>query len=116
VKKDIAEKWVAALRSGKYKQGKGLLRDRHNNYCCLGVLCEILDTPHSLGAYSGYYYYQDETQTAYATILPKTVQSRAGMVSDRGDLPGMSPLSELNDIGTPFTEIADIIEREYENL
>lgn len=34
-------KWVAALRSGEYKQGKGKLRTRGNTYCCLGVACAI---------------------------------------------------------------------------
>ena len=26
MKKDIAKKWIKALRSGKYKQGKGYLK------------------------------------------------------------------------------------------
>jgi hypothetical protein len=33
--------WLAALRSGKYKQAKGTLQNE-NGYCCLGVACEIL--------------------------------------------------------------------------
>ena len=32
--------WVAALRSGNYKQGRGQLRV-NDEYCCLGVLCTI---------------------------------------------------------------------------
>jgi hypothetical protein len=32
--------WVAALRSGKYDQTTGALRDGVG-YCCLGVLCEV---------------------------------------------------------------------------
>ncbi len=31
---------VAALRSGKYKQGRSYLR-RANNFCCLGVACDL---------------------------------------------------------------------------
>lgn len=38
----IKEDWIKALRSGKYKQGTGCLR-KGNEYCCLGVLCEVLD-------------------------------------------------------------------------
>lgn len=50
MKKDIADRWVAALRSGKYLQGeKNLLSYRLDAYtgeqlplhCALGVLCEI---------------------------------------------------------------------------
>jgi hypothetical protein len=41
---DIKEKWLEALRSGKYKKGKDcLLND--DKYCCLGVLCEIQERP-----------------------------------------------------------------------
>ncbi len=32
--------WVEALRSGKYKQGKGQLRNSRNQFCCLGVLAD----------------------------------------------------------------------------
>jgi hypothetical protein len=32
---------VAALRSGKYKQGRHRLRDGSDGYCCLGVACDV---------------------------------------------------------------------------
>src|SRR5690606_1358894 len=42
----ITRDWITALRSGKYEQGIGSLIDYHYSdgyeYCCLGVLCEIL--------------------------------------------------------------------------
>lgn len=46
MKKEIKAKWVAALRSGDYKQGcgalKGLDKDTGQfDHCCLGVLCEV---------------------------------------------------------------------------
>lgn len=34
-------KWVAALRSGKYKQGTNRLRSANDEFCCLGVACEV---------------------------------------------------------------------------
>jgi len=34
-------KWTAALRSGDFEQGRQLLRNQANEYCCLGVLAEI---------------------------------------------------------------------------
>ena len=37
----IKRKWVTALRSGKYKQGRWHLRDEGGGYCCLGVLCDL---------------------------------------------------------------------------
>jgi hypothetical protein len=47
VNKDIKTKWVEALRSGKYKQGRGFLQ-RNNEFCCLGVLCEVQNVPSQL--------------------------------------------------------------------
>ena len=38
--KDTKEKWVAALRGGKYKQCQGELKDASGAHCCLGVLLE----------------------------------------------------------------------------
>ena len=40
--KELKEKWLTALRSGKYNQGRGRLYSiADNSYCCLGVLCKI---------------------------------------------------------------------------
>ena len=46
MKKEVAKKWVKALRSGKYKQGDGCLKQTNlkknkTYHCCLGVLCEL---------------------------------------------------------------------------
>ena len=38
-------KWLVALRSGKYKQGNGILLDDEGGYCCLGVLQSIVGAP-----------------------------------------------------------------------
>lgn len=40
IENDVKE-WVKNLNSGKYKQGTHLLRDKRDNFCCLGVLCDI---------------------------------------------------------------------------
>jgi len=41
MKPEIKSKWIAALRSGEYKQAEGMLRASEDTMCCLGVLCEI---------------------------------------------------------------------------
>ena len=41
MKAEIKAQWIKALRSGKYKQGRGALRKTDNTYCCLGVLCDL---------------------------------------------------------------------------
>ena len=41
------EDWAAALRSGRFKQGVGVLYNvSDDTYCCLGVACEIAELPH----------------------------------------------------------------------
>lgn len=37
---DLRERWIAALRSGKYEQGRQYLNNERG-FCCLGVLADI---------------------------------------------------------------------------
>lgn len=46
--KEFAEKWVAALRSGEYKQGRDMLLSKKCEYCCLGVAGKLCDVPDEL--------------------------------------------------------------------
>ena len=39
-----AKKWVAALRSGEYKQGQYNLRSDQDHFYCLGVACDLYDS------------------------------------------------------------------------
>lgn len=86
---EVKKLWVEALRSGKYKQGKGSLRrvpSRSNDvdkFCCLGVLCDLHskafpDTGRqSQWSQWGQYDFVD----AY---LPNTVKKWACLTSDGG--------------------------------
>lgn len=38
---EIKRKWIQALRSGAYKQGKNMLQSSKGEFCSLGVLCDI---------------------------------------------------------------------------
>lgn len=39
---ELKQKWIAALKSGEYKQGKACLHNEdEDTYCCLGVLNEV---------------------------------------------------------------------------
>lgn len=38
----IVNKWIPALLSGEYKQGRSRLRGTDDTYCCLGVACDIV--------------------------------------------------------------------------
>ena len=45
MKKRVLTKWLKALRSGKYKKGRGALcqidKQGNQSFCCLGVLCDM---------------------------------------------------------------------------
>lgn len=60
VKKD----WINALRSGDYAQGEGTLRNSDNEYCCLGVLLDVVNAlPSDYGVgnyYSEHVYFEGE--------------------------------------------------------
>ena len=42
MKRELKSKWIKALRSGKYKQGKGRLK-KNGKFCCLGVLRDVVN-------------------------------------------------------------------------
>lgn len=42
INKSQFNKWIRALRSGKYKQAIGRLENFSGGFCCLGVSCKIL--------------------------------------------------------------------------
>jgi len=106
MKKRVKRKWVAALKSGKYKQGKRRLRDR-KKHCCLGVLCEIAVAEGVIPKYKG-----------SEIFLPLEVQVWAGL--DQPDpLLGRVSASVHNDgrytwerplPPKSFDEIADLID------
>lgn len=109
-----AKKWVEALRSGKYEQGKMALR-HENRFCCLGVACEVFIE--NGGAIKiaidpdG-----DATYAGLACRLPKEVSDWIGIKSPLGRFEEKASLSSLNDNGSTFFEIADIIESEPKGL
>ena len=43
---ELQEKWLTALESGEYTQARGMLRDSEDNFCCLGVMCDIVQPDH----------------------------------------------------------------------
>ncbi len=114
---EIAEQWVAALRSGKYKQNRASLR-RGDKFCCLGVLCNLhaIAHPEVAAQQKSRRYYLGE-----GTYLPKQVQQWAGMrTKDGADLASaFSPttsLAALNDCGQSFTQLAKTIEENVDAL
>lgn len=95
---EIKAKWVAALRSGKYAQGNAGLRNG-NRFCCLGVLADVCGVKWLARTEANGWYDADKN----------------GIGGYYGESAGLSihdqrTLAQLNDVGKPFTEIADYIE------
>jgi hypothetical protein len=112
---DIKAQWVAALRSGEYKQGRDLLHykdDLSNEHmCCLGVLSHLAV---KAGACSRYF---DDEQGEYVygsgavAHLPREVVEWASLDDDSPSVE-RDLLVNINDGGASFEEIADMIERD----
>lgn len=105
--KSYKEQWIEALRSGKYKQGSGLLSRFDGSYCCLGVLCEVMQIPKvaSTGV-SGFIYGEDVAFFPYQYLEQSGLNDAHG--SSKTD--GLS-LVRMNDAGYSFEKIADAIEK-----
>jgi hypothetical protein len=108
------KKWLEALRSGKYEQGTQYLRTIDDKFCCLGVACDLAGIPASRDAINladqNYYLYD-----SYSQILPEFAQAYLSAQGSSGDAhpDGFAcSLSQLNDTGKSFMEIADIVERD----
>lgn len=115
-----AQKWVEALRSGKYEQGKNALC-RDDKYCCLGVACEvalqngvvITKSTRNITAHN-----QTFVETLFNSswaYLPPEVQNWLGLKNDRASF-NLTGLATMNDAGYSFEEIADKIEEKASEL
>lgn len=99
---DVKAKWVEALRSGRYKQGFEKLRSAGDEFCCLGVLCDIVDGDRWHRAFAATTYMHDNLYG----LPPKHVQDTAGINENI-----VEDLVLMNDgNAATFHEIAEYIE------
>lgn len=133
----IKQQWIDSLRSDEYYQGKEWLRHgtkEESSFCCLGVLCDLYlsdtrqqwDFPRDSNSFTwdserecyvdipevSQFYADNEDET-----LPKSVAEWAGIPNDvysdglvKIERLGKT-LAVINDEGTTFEEIAEIIEQ-----
>lgn len=126
MKTEVKKKWVNELINGGYVQGKGQLRQQ-NQYCCLGVLCDIYKEntgkgewvdPNSTDDRASLREFQYENscgETCKAVAaLPTPVREWAGLESNQPFIPKLGKtLSTLNDDSKhDFTDIASVIREE----
>ncbi len=130
---EFRRNWIQALRSGKYLQGRGALKNR-GRYCCLGVACEVFGAVFGKG--NDVITYKTLTEPSANALLPEMIAEKLG-ISPEGvfkiamaekflsTLPATSKLKKLaekykgtielelttlNDEGVKFDEIADLLE------
>lgn len=127
MKKEVADLWVKALRSGQYRQTKSVLDDG-NGYCCLGVLCRISGIAKTAEDDA-----DGEMNRVYGESLGEqlAVKEWAGMHDDVGEFTpddfgesrvlGFKDLASMNDGRNgqkpmTFAQIADVIEQHWSRL
>lgn len=116
---EVKDKWVAALRSGEYVQGRDTLRTYDGKYCCLGVL--QMCTKGKVDMVEEVY---GEAQPAVFPDIKYWKELDPSFTPEmQGGIP-LAPrlslyLAEMNDgsdgvEAAPFAEIADYIEAHVE--
>lgn len=116
----IKKLWIKALKSGKYKQGTECLR-KVNKFCCLGVLSDLYAKENKIKWKKDKESYRLFNE---GYVLPSMVREWAGL---DGHNPGVlitekikkkidcnwksSSLSNLNDKGCNFKQIAECIDK-----
>lgn len=138
--RELGEKWLAALRSGEYKQCAGVLKDTEvvvpdsektvTGHCCLGVLqevadgdCERVENELSYAKLPSAEWldnhnimfralrWDNEGNAVQVATYPNTENDVYLFV---GESTSVMKASEINDDGTPFAEIADMLEQHME--
>src|SRR5262249_12501553 len=102
--------WIAALRSGDYQQGHGILRERslrgRTRFCAMGVLFDLVSRAR---------WWDRLTRRAGRTdmvlgYVPMEVLAEIGISNAQQAL-----ITSLNDSGKTFEQIADVIEQDFED-
>jgi hypothetical protein len=102
---DFKKSWIEALRSGKYREGRGFFLKENDAFCPLGVACEVKQLRWSSG-HGGYVFAGPYDWPYVSNSLPPP--NWYGLTND-----DMLKLVDMSNIGVPFPVIAAWIE---ENL
>ena len=106
--KKLKAKWVKALRSGKYEQSQGYLKDELDEgrfgFCCLGVLRDVISPKSNLRG------------DADEEVCIADNEGGEHLHPKHAKLAGLTPpqqtkLAEANDQGKSFKWIAGYIQR-----
>lgn len=125
MKEEVKDLWVAALRSGRYKQEIGALETCAGS-CCLGVLTREFMVRHpgvvrvsNQGRNEPRIFINPLINESSTEVLLGVVQKWAGVANADGLFDfdaSFTSLTEMNDEGVSFDEIADSIEKHWREL
>ncbi len=105
--KRFKRKWLKALRSGKFEQGRGDLEKKNlegeSTYCCLGIACRI---QHPRIKIKGGWIDKENFKRLRDIDVPEILKG------DGESNQVVEKLADMNDSGKSFAEIADFIEKE----
>ena len=102
---EIKAQWIEALLSGEYKQGKGALRNSKDEYCCLGVLCDLYSK--NTGVEWGIDPLGSHNMHSNVSMTPVQVDLWGEFAN--GTSGTLLELAEMNDFGRTFEQIAEYI-------
>lgn len=133
-KPKVKAAFLAALRSGDYKIGRGVLKspsykdEDGAEFCCLGVLCDLGTGAWKMTRESEMAYYPADGSGPFDKLVGSSDKLRAAPPGDNGESAYFPPaavrqksgltiaevarLARLNDDGKSFAEIADIVEKD----
>lgn len=114
---EIKEKWLTALRSGDYAQGKGFLckveEDGSKAYCCLGVLTDLYIQEMGFEWERGvsYLHFDEEIVMLPLSVRNWSSVSNTGLFyNEEGE---MGELTDVNDTSDNFDKVIQIIEEKF---
>lgn len=114
---ELKKRWLDALRSGQYVQGRKNLKDKDNRYCCLGILLDVS----GLGAWVDPPLNSNDIGLRWRTSTDKLGVASVGYLArPHCKILGIpfslaTKLADMNDAGWPFVATADWLEK-YDEL
>ena len=116
MRKEIADLWIKALRSGDYEQGR-LYLNADGKFCCLGVLCEVAIKSNVHISHYKTNRTMIQQYDGYIASLPMSINEWSGIKTGNGAFIDDHSLAGANDFeGKDFDEIAELIEHYWSIL
>jgi hypothetical protein len=122
---ELQTKWIEALESGEYRQGRSYLV-RKGAYCCLGVLCEIAGLERVENPDGEFFTAKSLVsggKALFAGLLPYALKKEVGLRDLHGGFAQVitgerGSLVDFNDCNpqVPFAEIAQYLRHDPWNV